>query len=333
MERPFAYVTRGGIVESVHSGVIAVVSSEGKLLGEYGDSNLVTFARSACKPLQAIPLVESGAMEAFAFEEADLALFCASHSSEAQHTERVERILARIGLDESYLQCGAHIPHSMQTYDRLVQAGKTLSSLYSNCSGKHSGMLAYAKHVGADVATYHHVEHPLQQAILQVVSDLTEVLKDDIVIGVDGCGVPVHALPVQNWARAYAKFADPERFGHGEAMHRISTAMRAYPSLVGGTDRFDTDLMTATHGRILAKGGAEGFMMVVVPKQRVGIALKVRDGNARAIPPIVIHTLDGLGALSPSELESLHKYQKPEVKNTRGEVVGEVVADFELALR
>ncbi|EPZ52889.1 asparaginase [Alicyclobacillus acidoterrestris] len=332
MDKPFAYVTRGGIAESVHAGVIAVVSSDGKLVGEFGDSTLVTFARSACKPLQAIPVVESGAMASYGFDEADLALFCASHSSELQHTERVERILEKIGLDESYLQCGPHMPHSMETYDRLIQAGKSLSSLYSNCSGKHSGMLAYSKHVGADIHTYHQVNHPLQQAILEVVAELTEVQKQDIVLGVDGCGIPVHALPVRNWAKAYAKFAHPDAFVHGDAMRQISSAMRAYPQLVGGTDRFDTDLMTATHGRILAKGGAEGFMMVAIPEQSVGIAMKVRDGNARVIPPVVIRTLTTLGALSNDELEALQKYVAPEVKNTRDEVVGEIVADFELSL-
>lgn len=323
-------VTRGGITESQHEIVIAIVNSAGQVLGSVGDVSLPTFARSSAKPIQAIPLVESGAADYFQFDEPDLALSCASHSAELQHTDRVSGILQRIGLDESYLQCGPHMPDSMETYDRLLLAGQKLTSLYSNCSGKHTGMLAYAQFLKTDVRTYHKLEHPLQQEILRLVAELSGVNKEDIVTATDGCGVPTFGLPLKNWAMGFAKFADPDTQSHGQAMRRISSAMRAYPELVGGTNRFDTDLMQATRGRVLAKGGAEGFMAVIVPESRLAVAIKVKDGNTRAIPPSIIKTLWGLQVISQDELRQLTKYEHPVLTNTRNEEVGEISPDFEI---
>ncbi|KPV45438.1 asparaginase [Alicyclobacillus ferrooxydans] len=327
---PVITVTRGGIVESQHDAVISVVSAEGKQIAHYGDTELVTFARSSAKPIQAIPVVESGALDAFGFDEADLALFCASHSSELQHTDRVANVLKRIGLDESYLKCGGHIPHSMETYDRLILAGQKPTSLYSNCSGKHSGMLTYTRHTGTDPNTYHLPEHPLQQEIVKVLAELSEVPAEDIVIGTDGCGVPCFAIPVFNWALAMAKYSDPKNTSHGPAMTRIVKAMGAYPELVGGTDRFDTDLMRATSGRIVAKGGAEGFIIAIDTANHYAIAAKVKDGNARGIPSLVIKTLLELNALTQKERTLLGRYEEPVIMNTRQEIVGKISVDVEL---
>lgn len=329
MKRFIARTTRGGMTESEHDGIVAVVSSTGELLAHHGDTSRVTFARSACKPFQALPLVESGAFDAFGFEEADLTMCCASHSSELIHTDRVAAMLKRIGLDESYLQCGPHLPHSMPTYDQLILAGTRPSPLYSNCSGKHTGMLAYCVHTGTDPHTYHHLNHPLQQEILRVLADTAQIPATDIVVGVDGCGVPVHAMPLERWAFAFAQFANPDQATHGGAMRRVSAAMRHFPELVGGTvDRFDTDLMVATGGRIQAKGGAEGFMMIVVTDHKFALTIKILDGNERAIPPVVVELLTRLGALSASERDGLAKYQRPTLFNTRGEAVGEIIPDL-----
>lgn len=323
-------VTRGGIVESYHDGVVAVVDGSGKQIAHYGDTGLVTFARSSAKPIQAIAVVESGAFDAFGFEEADLALFCASHSSELQHTDRVANVLERIGLDESYLKCGGHVPHSMDTYDRLIREGKRPTSLYSNCSGKHSGMLTYCQHTGTDAHTYHLPNHPLQREILKVLSDLTEVAQADIVLGTDGCGVPCFGLAVESWARGIAKFTVPDGQPHGDAMRRITKAMGTYPALVGGTDRFDTDLMKATNGRIVAKGGAEGFIIVMDTSNKWAMAAKMTDGNARGIAPIVIQTLMQMDALSQKERTLLGRYERPEIVNTLKAIVGHITAEMEL---
>lgn len=327
----FARVTRGPITESRHDGVIVVVDSTGQRLAHFGNPNLVTFARSSCKPIQAIPTVESGAIERFHLATADIALFCASHSSEDIHTNRVQSILDTIGLDASLLICGAHPPHSRSTYEDILRSGGELTSIHSNCSGKHTGMLTYCAHTGAHAATYAELNHPLQQEILDVLAELAEVDKQAIVLGVDGCGVPVHALSMEQWARAFAKFTDPERFPHADAMRIIASAMRSYPELVGGsTGRFDTDLMKATNGRIMAKGGAEGFMMVSVMDAKYAVVMKVFDGNSRAIPPVMIQTLTELGALTSTELDNLAHYVESAIQNTRDAQVGKIVADFVL---
>lgn len=326
----FVTVSRGGIVESSHSGVVSVVGADGTEIAHFGDTGLVTFARSSAKPIQAIPVVESGAFDAYGFEEADLALFCASHSSELQHTDRVANVLQRIGLDESYLQCGGHVPHSMETYDRLVAGGQKPTALYSNCSGKHSGMLAYVQHTGTDPHTYNQPEHPLQKEILRVLSELSEVPAEDIVIGTDGCTVPCFALPVRNWAVAMAKYAHPEDEAHGAAMRRIAKAMGTYPALVAGTGRFDTDLMTVTKGRIVTKGGAEGFAVVMDMENKWGLAAKVMDGNGRGTAPAVMRSLIELDAITASERAELARWEKTPVKNTRGTLVGEIEAGFSL---
>ncbi|RIV24231.1 asparaginase [Alicyclobacillaceae bacterium I2511] len=323
-------VTRGNVVESVHHGSVAVVSTTGQQIAHVGNTDLVTFARSSAKPVQAIPVVESGALTAFALEEADLALFCASHSSELQHTDRVTRILEMIGLDESYLQCGGHIPHSMETYDRLVVAGSHPTSLYSNCSGKHTGMLTYCKHTAADVHTYHNPEHPLQRRILSILAELSEIQEEDIQLATDGCGVPTFALPLHNWALVIAKFTNSGVGTHTLAMNQISAAMRHYPELVAGTGRFDTQLMRITDGRVLIKSGAEGFALVADTEQRLGLAIKVRDGAGRAVPPVVMETLRQLHLLQDEELAELKNFWQPPVFNTREEHVGDIFPRFKL---
>lgn len=326
-----ARVTRSSITESVHEGVIVVTDGGGKVVAHHGDPKLVTFARSSCKPIQAIPTVESGSLESFQLDDADLALFCASHSSENIHTQRVQSILDKIGLDASLLVCGAHLPHSRSTYEEIIRAGGQLTSIHSNCSGKHSGMLSYCAKTGSDPHTYAELQHPLQQRILRTLAELAEVRVDDIVMGVDGCGVPVHAIPMTAWGKAFAKFTVAHGANHGEAMQRISSAMRAHPELVGGTTgRFDTDLMKATNGRIMAKGGAEGFMMMAVMDAQISIVMKILDGSGRAIPPAAIKALSDLDLLSKEELHRLDDWIQPPILNTREARVGEIVADFEL---
>ncbi|WP_157071062.1 asparaginase [Alicyclobacillus acidiphilus] len=326
-----ARVTRGSITESVHDGVMVVTDSSGKRVASFGDATLTTFARSSCKPIQAIATVEAGSLEAFGLSDADLALFCASHSSEEIHVRRVQDILNRIGLDASLLVCGAHPPHNRERYEEILRAGGQLTAIYSNCSGKHSGMLAYCAKTGTDPGTYAHPEHPLQLEILRILADLAEVAVDDIVLGTDGCGVPVHAISMEAWGKAFAKFTAPETSDHRQAMERISHAMRTYPELVGGTTgRFDTDLMKATNGRIMAKGGAEGFMMVCVMDARLSLVMKVLDGNSRAIAPVVIQALTDLGVLTDTERAALSNWVQPAILNTRNEQVGEIIADFTL---
>ncbi|SIS74092.1 asparaginase [Alicyclobacillus vulcanalis] len=328
--KPFVRVTRGAVDESWHAGAIAVANEAGEVVAHVGDLDFFTFARSSCKPIQAIPVVESGALEAFGLDDSHLAIMCASHSSEPMHVEKASEILERIGLEPRHLVCGVHMPHSREAYEALVRRGETLSAIHNNCSGKHAGMLAYCRATGADPATYAELDHPLQQAILSTLSELAGVDKAAIRVGVDGCGVPVHALPLRNWARAFSTFV-AEDGPHAPAMRRIRTAMGEHPELVGGSrDRFDTDLMRATRGRMVAKGGAEGFLAVIDTKERLAMVVKILDGNARAIPPVALKALEQLGSLTAAELDALAPYVEPAVVNTQGREVGRIIADFSL---
>ncbi|WP_304458568.1 asparaginase [Alicyclobacillus sendaiensis] len=328
--KPFVRVTRGAVDESWHAGAIAVANPEGEIVASYGDLDFFTFARSSCKPIQAIPVVESGALEAFGLDESHLALMCASHSSEPMHVEKANEILQSIGLGPEHLVCGVHVPHSREAYEDLLRRGGTLTAIHNNCSGKHAGMLAYCRATGADPSSYAELDHPLQQAILRTLSELAGVPVDDIRVGVDGCGVPVHAIPLRAWARAFASFLRPGA-PHAAAMKRILSAMGRHPELVGGSrDRFDTDLMRATQGRIVAKGGAEGFLAVMDTRLGLAMVVKVLDGNARAIPPVALKVLTDLGAISAGERDSLHAYVEPSVLNTQGREVGRIIAEFSL---
>ena len=331
MSDRLAYVTRGGIVESEHRGVIAVSDPEGRCIARQGDVGLVTFARSSAKPVQAIPLVESGAADALGLTEQEIALCCGSHSSEPLHTDGALSILRKAGLDESHLRCGTHMPHTLSVYDALVRTGEALSPRFSNCSGKHAGMLACAVHLGYDPATYLEPSHPLQRRIVQTLGELAAVGPDEIVQGTDGCGVPTFALSMERWARVFAQFARPQGRPHGEAMARLSAAMRAHPRMVAGEGRFDTELMAASGGRLMVKGGAEGFIAVAAPEQGFALVVKMRDGNERGIYPVVVAALRALGALSDEACARLEHRARPQLHNTRGDVIGEVVADVALA--
>ena len=325
-------VTRGNLTESRHRGLIAVVNAEGKLLYSAGNPQEVVYARSSMKPVQAIPLVETGAAKQFGFTDADLALACASHNGEAQHTERVQSILKRTDLDVSDLQCGIHNPRWPETYEALIKSGGEVTAIYNNCSGKHSGMLATAKHMNESTADYYRLDHPVQQRIMEAVSDLTEVPEAEIEIGIDGCGVPVHGVPMMNLALAFAKMADPSSLPEKrrEAVSRITDAMAAAPEMVGGTERFCTDFMRVLEGRMFAKAGAEGVYCIGDKETGLGIAIKIEDGNARATSPVAVEVLQQLGLLNEKQLKQLASYHYPKLRNARNEQIGELRPNFVL---
>lgn len=325
-------VYRGGRVESSHTGHIAVVDYNGKLLYSAGDPYRVTYARSSVKPIQTIPVIESGAADHYELTDADLSLCCASHSGEAQHTDRVLAILSRAGLEDSALQCGTHIPHAQDTYKSLLAAGKELTPLYNNCSGKHTGMLVTAKHHGEPIETYYLPEHPVQQRILHAIADVTAYPVEKIEMGVDGCGVPVHALPLERLAYGFARMARPDSFGEERAavINRITNAMMAFPEMVGGTGRFCTDFMKAAKGRLFGKAGAESVYLIGDKETGIGIAIKIEDGNGRAAYPAALETLRQLGFLQEDQLNELMHHYRPALKNARNEHVGELVPSFTL---
>ncbi len=339
---PLVEVRRGSITESRHRGHIIAVDGDGRTVARLGSPEVVTYLRSSAKPHQAVPLVASGAADRFGFTSEELALVCGSHSGEPIHVETVRRMLAKIGLDESALRCGTHEPFSREVARELRRRELAPSVLQNNCSGKHTGMLALAIHLGAPITDYDNPANPVQLLIARVIEQFSGVPLEDIAVGVDGCGVPVFGTSVRAMALMYARLVSPpENFDARTrlACERIVQAMIAHPEMVGGTrERLDTEVMRACSGRLVSKVGAEGvYTAGVLPCDRwprgLGIALKIEDGeDRRARPTVVIETLRQLDLLDREAEKSLAQYARFDVRNNRGEVVGEILPSFALEM-
>src|SRR5207248_11053613 len=306
---------RGSWVEAVHEVHVAVVDSTGGLVARTGDAELVTFWRSAAKPFQALPLVEDGAAARFGLTSEELALACASHSSEPDQVARVRELLGKIGCSERDLLCGPHPPLSERVASDYSTRGVRITAVHSNCSGKHAGMLALARHHGWPTEFYTRLEHPVQQRCLAEVSRWTEVPQNDMRTAVDGCGVVCYGLPLRNMALAYARLANaefgmrnaefqverreasdpPRQFRIPHSAFRIVEAMLRHPELVAGEGRPCTDMMRAHPGRVITKVGAEGVYCALLRQEGLGVALKVADGHGVAAALAMAAVLENLG--------------------------------------
>ncbi|HEY6156047.1 MAG TPA: asparaginase [Gemmatimonadales bacterium] len=330
---------RGSLVEAVHEVHAAVVDARGELVARAGDPDLVTFWRSAAKPIQALPLVEDSVTDRFGFTSEELALVCASHSSEPGQVTRVRELLGKIGCGERDLLCGPHPPLSEHVARDYATRGVRLTAVYSNCSGKHAGMLALARHHGWPTEFYTRPEHPVQQRCLREVSRWTDVPVGDIRTATDGCGVVCFGVPLKNMALAYARLANAEvgtrnaeqagsrpdaterglQFRVPSSAFRVVSAMLRHPDLIAGEGRPCTELMRAHPGRVLVKVGAEGVYCALLPRAGLGVAIKVADGHAVAAALALAAVLEQLGLRPrPASLTA-----RPLV-NTRGEPVGEL---------
>jgi len=312
---------RGSIVESRHEVHVAVVDAAGKLVAAAGDPDYVTFWRSAAKPFQAQPLVDDGVVERFGLKREDLALTCASHSSQPDQVALVREFLQRIGCAERDLMCGPHKPLSDAVAKDYEMRGVRLTAVTSNCSGKHTGMLALAKHHGWPIEFYARVDHPVQQRCLKSVSEYTDVPIESsppdplshgrggtLGVGVDGCGVACFALPLRNMALAYTRLDGP-----------ILEAMMHHPELIAGQGRPCTEMMRAHPGRVVTKVGAEGVYSALLVREGLGVALKVVDGHSLASALAIANVLSELG-LKPQPSSLIRKA----ITNSRGETVGEM---------
>jgi L-asparaginase II len=316
-------VTRGGAVESRHRVHAAVVGPGDALIGGAGDPHVVSFWRSGSKPFLAMPLVASGAIDDLAWGDDELALACASHGGEPEHVAIAASMLRDIGLEEGDLACGAHEPLSSRGVRMALEAGTRFSRLHNNCSGKHAAMLARAHNAGWATAGYEQASHRVQQSATASVAQWTAVPEGALIVGVDGCGVPVVALPLERMARAYARLGAAAARGE-EVAGRVVHAMTARPFLVGGTDRFDSVMIEDTGGRVVAKVGAEGVHSVAIPDLGIGLAVKVEDGAQRAQYPAVVRLLQHLGVLDDRLPPRLADFLHKSVRNTRNEIVGEI---------
>ncbi|WP_166238145.1 asparaginase [Paenibacillus turpanensis] len=329
---PLVSVLRGPLRESMHSGRVAVVHSSGALVASAGDPKDPMFARSTAKLLQVIPVLVSGASERFGLEDQDIAVACASHNGEPVHVEAVTKLLEKAGISQDQLQCGPHAPYHKPTAVRMREHGTPFTSLHNNCSGKHAAMLTLSAFLGAKDENYMDPSHPVQQYMLKTVAAMSGEEAADIPLGIDGCGVPVFAMPLQKLALAYARLGRPDSLpeGYAAACGRILRALRSHPHLLAGDDRFDTALIRATGGRLIGKMGAEGVFAVTVPDEGLGIAVKVEDGSLRALYPAVVEALRQLQLLSGREYEALAGFHSPLLHNWRGDAVGRIEPCFTL---
>jgi L-asparaginase II len=318
-------VWRGSLVESQHRGAIVVADADGGRMLMLGDVEQPVYPRSAVKALQALPLVESGAADRLGLTPSELALACASHSGEPGHVATARQMLARAGLDDGALKCGAHWPINQAAAHTLAREGGTAGAIHNNCSGKHAGFLCTTCALGADRETYVEPTHPVQRAVKAVLEDLTGAGIGQDVCAVDGCSVPTWAVPLQNLAVAFARFGSgshlaPER---AKAAARLRAACSAHPWHVAGTGRFCTELMERFSSRVFVKTGAEGVYCAALPEQGLGIAVKCDDGAGRAAEVMVAATLT---RLLPAEADRvmLKSFAAPILRNWNGIEVGTI---------
>jgi len=312
-------LTRGDLVESVHRGALAVVDADGAVLASLGDVSASVYSRSSLKPMQAMVLVGSGAAESFGLSDEEIALACASHSGEPMHTTRVAAWLARIGLSEKDLACGAHPSRYEPVAEAMIRTAEKPTRIHNNCSGKHTGFLTVARHW--DVAThgYERIDHPVQQAVAAVLKDLSGA--GELPYGIDGCAAPNFATSLTAFARAAARMASGKGLAkpRADAAKRIIGAMIKHPELMSGTGRSCATLIRASDGGAAVKTGAEGFFGGWIPGRGLGIAIKIDDGAGRASETVIAAVLDKLGLLG----ESAKTLLRAPVLNTRATVVGE----------
>ncbi len=277
-------VTRGPLLESFHTGALAVVSATSGVLLSLGDTQRAIYPRSAIKSLQALPLIETGAADRYGFGDAEIALACASHTGTTAHTKVAEAMLSAVGLTESDLGCGRHPPLGAKAAKELWRAGGEPTQLHNNCSGKHAGMLATARHINLPIQDYWRANHPMQQRVLEILRQLSGLDLGPQVMGLDGCSLPNWAMPLQSMAEVFAKLVS----GHGieaqrtAAFQRIMRACWSEPDLVAGPGRVDSVVMAKLPGRVFLKTGAEGVYCGGFPELKVGFALKIDDGTTRA---------------------------------------------------
>ncbi len=295
----------------------------------YGDvDDFPVYLRSSAKPFIAAAVIKAGARERFGLEPREIAVMAGSHGGESFHVAAVRSILQKIDMPEDALQCGVHPPYNAAAALELERAGLPLTPIYNNCSGKHAGILALCKIIGADAQTYLELANPAEQLILEFCARVSDVKVPEMPVAVDGCGIPVYAVPLRNAALSFLRLATLEGVNAADAaaLQIVRDAMTEFPEYVSGTGEFDARLMEAGSGNIVCKAGAEGVHGAGVRTPGLGLVCKVLDGTARARGPAVLAMLKSLGALSPAQLTKLADLERGIVYNRAGRAVGEIIA-------
>jgi L-asparaginase II len=337
MNPELVHATRGDIVESTHRGALAVVDADGASVCVVGDVQRPVFPRSAVKVLQALPLVTSGAAEDFGLTDEELALACASHNGETRHVNAARSMLAKAGLDDGALECGAHWPGNEAAQRELARTVSAPGAIHNNCSGKHAGFICVgclmARKAGADprafVRGYVQRDHPVMREIGAALAAATGCDLDQAPVGTDGCSIPTYGIPLKNLATAFARVGTEVGLSaeHAAAARRLRTAVAKAPFFVAGTGRFDTRVMERLGERVFCKVGAEGVFCAALPEQGLGVAIKIDDGNnARAAEVVMAAVVESLVRLERDEREFMRGLSELPLKNWNGIEVGSLRA-------
>jgi L-asparaginase II len=327
---PLVELTRGGTLENQHFGAIAVINAQGQLLAQAGDPHWLTFTRSTLKALQALPFMEGGGPAQFGFSSEQVALMCASHSGEPMHVKQVQGMLDKAGVGYKALRCGCHAPYFLEL-GVAPEPGLVVDERHNNCSGKHTGFLAYCVQHGLAQETYLDPGHPLQQAIRRDVARAARLPEQALKMGIDGCSAPNYAMPLSHLALAYARLATGLRDGElGESFAQLGDAMSAHPELVSGTGRNDEALMRAGRGDWVTKVGAEGVQVVASKSRGEAFALKISDGSKPALFAATVEVLEQLGWLDADQRAALAPWRAEDIVNAGGLHVARRVSAFRL---
>ncbi|WP_106766494.1 asparaginase [Paenibacillus faecalis] len=322
---------RGGLLENVHYGAVSVVDEAGKVLYSAGDPEHVTFFRSAAKPFQAIPSMKRRIDEKHGLTHEEVALFAASHRGEAFHIDALESMLRKTSIHEEELYCNPAYPLNEEARAQRLRRNEEKRRIFHNCAGKHIGLIALSKHMGWDPKTYYRLEHPVQQEILQTLAFFTDTPQEQIGLGIDGCGLPIFAVPLKSIASAYVKLACPDLIPDEEtrvAVERISARMNDYPNMVADTRFVCSTLLKDPN--LIAKGGAKGVYGIGLRKERIGISLKVSDGSEQVWPCIIASILEYIGYSNQLTIDRLNELIPNQILNDNGLVVGERQSVFSL---
>lgn len=327
-----AEVMRSEMVESVHRGDVVVANSNGEILLQLGDAKRFTFLRSSAKPLQAMAVLQLGIAEKYALDLKEIAIIISSHSGEKEHIGILQQLIEKVGIQENLLECGIHEPINKEAARELLISNQAPSKLHCNCSGKHISLIAASKHLGLPVEGYTKMDHPLQKYIESTISDFGKIDVTKIRKGVDGCGAPVYAIPLENAALAYANICN-ENFSEGKyrkSQNYVLSAMTMYPKVIAGKGRIDSEIMKRFGDRVVCKIGAEGVYCAGIIGKGIGIAIKIDDGNSRAIGPVFLELLLKLKIITMEEINELKDFWRPLILNNKGENVGEIKASFKI---
>lgn len=320
---PMVELSRNGTPECLHLGALAVTDTEGRVLAQAGDPHWLCWSRSTLKPLQALPLVHSGGMAGLGLRSTELAVMCASHNGEDMHLAEVDSLLHKAGASHRQLRCGCHVPYRFATPEQPMPDGFVFDERHHNCSGKHSGFLAYCRLHGLPMDSYTEAGHPLQMAIRRSLSEVAGCPEETMAAGVDGCSAPNYALPLARLARCFARLARPQADAqYGESLQHLGQAMSDHPALVSGTGRNDADFMRVGRGDWITKIGADGVQVVASRSRGQALALKIMDGNKPALYAATVHALDLLGWLDDAQRMALHSWRGETLVNVAGHPVG-----------